>query len=88
MTWTAWTITNANIAKSYTCITWEKECGGVKQTLTVMAWDNGDMTLLGRSVWEGVTVEKTISGHARDYVDTDDEVIQHFNKTMFMGDAA
>jgi hypothetical protein len=46
------------------------------------------MTLLGRSVWEQVTVEKSISGHAREYIDTDDEVTHHFNKTMFLGDAA
>jgi hypothetical protein len=87
MTWTTWTITNANVAKSYTCITWERECGGVKQTLTVMAWKE-DMTLLGRSVWEQVTVERSISGHAREYIDTDDEVTHYFNKTMFLGDAA
>ena len=83
-----WTVTDANIALTYTCISWERECGGVKQKLTVMAWNHDEMSFYARSVWEGVTVERKLEFHMRDYIHLDEDVTNCFNKTMFMGDAA
>lgn len=83
-----WTVTDANIALTYTCISWERECGGVKQKLTVMAWNHDSMTIYADSVWDGVTVCRKIEEHPRDYIHLDDDVTNYFNKTMFMGDAA
>jgi hypothetical protein len=83
-----WTITDANIALTYTSTTWERECGGVKQTLTVMAWDHDTMTLYAESVWEHVTERRKIDEHMRDYIHLDEDVTKYFNKTMFTGDAA
>lgn len=80
-----WTITSANIAMSYTCIVWERECGGVRQTLTIFAWNHNEMTLEASMVWAGETRNYHLDNIPRDYVN-DGDVTNYFNKTVFKGE--
>ena len=83
-----WTITDANIALTYTCITWERECGGVKQTLTIMVWNHNEMTLYASSVWEGDTRAYELRDIPREYIHSGEDVTNYFNKAMFKGEKA
>ena len=81
-----WIITDASVSLTYSSITWEREQGGVKQTFTVMAWNDGTMTTHALSVWEGVTIARDLKEIKRDFIHLDVDITKYFNMTMFKGD--